>query len=164
MRAPREVDKMMIKLNVNGLEHEVDVKPHWTLLFVLREKLKLKGVKNGCGEGECGACTVVMDGKAVHTCLILASQAEGKKIMTIEGLGPGGTVHPLQTAFVEYGAIQCGFCTPGMIMTAKALLDENPNPSEDEIREAISGNICRCTGYTKIVKAIQEAAKKMRGV
>jgi len=154
---------MMIKLNVNGIDYEVDVKPHWTLLFVLREKLKLKGVKNGCGEGECGACTVTIDGKAAHSCLILASQAEGKKIMTIEGLAPGGTVHPLQQAFVEYGAIQCGFCTPGMIMTAKALLDENSNPSEEDIREAISGNICRCTGYVKIVKAIQEAAKKMRG-
>ena len=155
---------MMIKLNVNGADHEVDVKPHWTLLFVIREKLKLKGAKNGCGEGECGACTVIMDEKAVHSCLILASQAEGKKIMTIEGLAPGGKVHPLQEAFVEYGAIQCGFCTPGMIMAAKALLDENPNPNEDEIREAISGNICRCTGYVKIVKAIQETAKKMRGV
>lgn len=102
--------------------------------------------------------------KAVHPCLILASQAEGKKITTIEGLGKGGNLHPLQEAFVEYGAIQCGFCTPGLIMAAKALLDENPNPNEDEIREVISGNICRCTGYVKVVKAIQEAAKKMRGV
>lgn len=155
---------MMIKLDVNGEVREVDVKPHWTLLFVIREKLKLKGAKNGCGEGECGACTVIMDGKAVHPCLILASQAEGKKITTIEGLGKGGNLHPLQEAFVEYGAIQCGFCTPGLIMAAKALLDENPNPNEDEIREVISGNICRCTGYVKVVKAIQEAAKKMRGV
>lgn len=155
---------MMIKLDVNGEVREVDVKPHWTLLFVIREKLKLKGAKNGCGEGECGACTIIMDGKAVHPCLILASQAGGKKIITIEGLGKGGNLHPLQEAFVEYGAIQCGFCTPGLIMAAKALLDENPNPNEDEIREVISGNICRCTGYVKVVKAIQEAAKKMRGV
>jgi carbon-monoxide dehydrogenase small subunit len=154
---------MMIKLEVNGEQYEVDVKPYWTLLYVLREKLGLKGTKNGCGEGDCGACTVIMDGKSVHSCLVLAVQADGKKILTIEGLAKEGKLHPLQEAFVEHGAIQCGFCTPGMIMAAKALLDENPNPTREEIREAISGNICRCTGYVKIIKAIEAAAKKLRG-
>jgi len=153
----------MIKLEVNGEQYEVDVKPYWTLLYVLREKLGLKGTKNGCGEGDCGACTVIMDGKSVHSCLVLAVQADGKKILTIEGLAKEGKLHPLQEAFVEHGAIQCGFCTPGMIMAAKALLDENPNPTREEIREAISGNICRCTGYVKIIKAIEAAAKKLRG-
>jgi carbon-monoxide dehydrogenase small subunit len=152
---------LLIKLNVNGEIHEVTVKPYWTLLHVLRNELGLTGAKLGCGTGECGACTVIMDGKAVPSCLILAAQAEGKKIVTIEGLSDGLKLHPLQEAFVKYGAIQCGFCTPGMILSAKALLDKNPNPTEKDVREALSGNICRCTGYVKIVKAVLGCASRI---
>jgi carbon-monoxide dehydrogenase small subunit len=152
----------LIKLNVNGEIHEVRVKPYWTLLRVLRNELGLTGAKLGCGRGECGACTVLMDGKPILSCLTLAARAEGKKIVTIEGLAEGLKLHPLQEAFIKNGAIQCGFCTSGMILSAKALLDRNLNPTEEEVREALSGNLCRCTGYVKPVKAVLEAAEIMR--
>ncbi len=151
--------KSLIRLDVNGEIREVMASPHWTLLYVLREELGLTGSKSSCGTGECGACTVLVNGKAVASCLVLAAQAEGKKIVTIEGLSDGTKLHPLQEAFVKYGAIQCGFCTPGMILSAKALLDENPNPTEEEVREAIAGNLCRCTGYVKPVEAILAVAR-----
>jgi len=133
-----------------------------TLLDFLREELGLKGTKKGCDSGQCGACTIFMDGKAVNACLVLAVQAAGREVMTIEALSSDGRLHPLQEAFVEEGAVQCGFCTPGMIMSAKALLDEKKEPSEEEIRKALSGNLCRCTGYVKIVKAVRKAASLMR--
>jgi len=133
-----------------------------SLLDFLREELSLKGTKKGCDSGQCGVCTILMDGKTIDACLVLAIQADGKEILTIEGLSPGGRLHPLQEAFVEEGAVQCGFCTPGMILSAKALLDEKKDPSEEEIREALSGNLCRCTGYVKIIKAVQKAAAMMR--
>ena len=133
-----------------------------TLLDFLREDLGLKGTKRGCDSGQCGACTIIMDGKTVNACLVLAIQADGKEILTIEGLSSGGRLHPLQEAFVEEGAVQCGFCVPGMILSAKALLDEKKDPSGEEIREALSGNLCRCTGYVKIIKAVQKAAALMR--
>ena len=133
-----------------------------TLLDFLREDLGLKGTKRGCDSGQCGACTIIMDGKTVNACLILAIQADGKEILTIEGLSSGGRLHPLQEAFVEEGAVQCGFCVPGMILSAKALLDEKKDPSGEEIREALSGNLCRCTGYVKIIKAVQKAAALVR--
>jgi carbon-monoxide dehydrogenase small subunit len=150
-----------VRLDVNGEVHEIEIKPYWTLLFVLREKLGLTGTKFGCGTGECGACTVLLDGKVVASCLVLAPQAEGKKIVTIEGLAVGKKLHPLQESFAKLGAVQCGFCTPGMILSAKALLDVNPDPSEGEVREAIAGNFCRCTGYVKIVEAILDAAQEI---
>ena len=151
----------IIKLKVNGVFHEVWVKSNETLLEVLRTKLGLTGPKRGCDVGDCGACTVIINGKAVPSCLVLAVDAVGKEIVTIEGLSEGDELHPLQKAFLEHGAIQCGYCTPGMIMAAKALLDENPDPTEDEIKMAISGNLCRCTGYIKIIEAIRAAAKSM---
>ena len=148
------MDKRIVQLTVNGEEYEVIVAPNQTLLEVLRDDLYLTGTKEGCGEGACGTCTVLLDGKPVRSCLTLAVEVQGREITTIEGLAPMGELHPVQKAFVEYGAIQCGFCSPGMILTAKALLDENPNPTEQEARQAISGNVCRCTGYAKIVEAI----------
>ncbi len=147
-----------ITLNVNGVEHEVEVAPHHTLLEVLRDKLGCTEVKNSCNQGECGACTVLVNGKPVSSCLTLAMQADGRKIITARGLAKDGKLHPLQEKFIEYGAVQCGYCTPGMLLAAKALLDENPHPSEEEVRMAISGNICRCTGYQQIVEAIMAAA------
>ena len=152
------VEKVRVVLRVNGEPREAYVEPGWTLLRVLREDLGLTGAKHGCGNGECGACTVIMDGKAVPSCLVPALNAEGKEIETIEGLSRGGEMHPLQRAFIEHGAVQCGFCTPGMIMSAKALLDENPSPTEDEVREALQGNLCRCTGYKKIVEAVMSVS------
>ena len=152
--------KELIELKVNGEEYEVAIQPWRTLLEVLRNDLGLTGAKRGCDEGDCGACTVIIDGKTKLACLTLAIEAEGKEIETIEGLAKGGELHPIQEAFVEHGAIQCGFCTPGMILSAKALLEENPKPSEEEIRRGISGNLCRCTGYVKIVEAIQEVGGK----
>lgn len=153
--------KYPIRLTVNGEVHELEVEPQRRLLDVLREDLLLTGTKEGCGNGECGACTVLLDGRAVNSCLLLAVSAEGHEIETIEGLAKGEELHPLQRAFIEYGAVQCGFCTPGMIMAAKALLLENPRPTEDEIRTGLAGNLCRCTGYTKIIAAVQAAAEQM---
>lgn len=153
--------KQIIRLTINGETVEAAVEPNRTLLQFLREDLGLTGTKHGCGLGDCGACTVIMEGRAVNSCLVLAIQANGKDILTIEGLADGATLHPIQQAFVDKGAIQCGFCTPGMILSAKALLDSNPKPSEMEIRTAISGNLCRCTGYQKIVEAIEAAAETM---
>ena len=151
-----------IKLNVNGEEVAVPIEKNWTLLYVLREVLDLTGAKCGCNTGDCGACKVIIDGEAVNSCLVLARNAVGKRIETVESLSKGTQLHPIQRAFVECGAIQCGYCTPGMIMSAKALLDKNPDPSEEEIRKAIANNLCRCTGYVKIVDAIRTAAKWMR--
>jgi carbon-monoxide dehydrogenase small subunit len=139
------------------------VPPYRTLLEVLREDLGLTGTKEGCGLGECGACTVLMDGRAINSCLVLAAEADGREITTIEGLADGDRLHPIQQAFVDHGGLQCGFCTPGMIMSAKALLDKNPHPTEEEIKQGITGNLCRCTGYTKIIESIKAAAEKMGG-
>ncbi len=154
--------KKIIKLTINGESVEAAVEPNQTLLQFLREDLGLTGTKHGCGLGDCGACTVIMDGKAVNSCLVLAVQASGKEVLTIEGMASGAELHPIQQAFVDKGAIQCGYCTPGMILSAKAFLDENPRPSENDIRTAISGNLCRCTGYQKIVEAIQAAAQDLK--
>ena len=150
-----------IVLNVNHVSYKVVIEPWRTLVEVLRETLGLTGTKKSCNEGECGACTVLMDGKAVASCLVLAIDAQGKEIVTIEGLSEGEKLHPLQEAFLKHGAIQCGFCTPGMVLSAKALLDENPKPTAHEVRKAISGNLCRCTGYQQIVDAILAASKMM---
>ncbi|MFZ0449885.1 MAG: (2Fe-2S)-binding protein [Desulfatiglandaceae bacterium] len=150
--------QQIIKLTVNDEEYELTVEPNRTLLDLLRYDLCLTGTKKGCDEGDCGACTIIMDGKAVSSCLVLAVRANGKKILTIEGMETKDGLHPIQQAFVKNGAIQCGFCTPGMILSAKALLDRNSHPDEQEIRTAISGNLCRCTGYQKIVEAIEEAS------
>ena len=147
--------KKIVELQVNGQAHEVLIKPQQTLLEVLRDSLGLTGSKEGCGLGACGACTVLVDGEAALSCLMLVESAVGKEILTIEGLAREGELDPLQSAFVEHGAIQCGYCSPGMIMVGKALLDRNPKPSRDEIRVAIAGNLCRCTGYQKIVDAIE---------
>jgi len=155
--------KLKICLDVNGERHELLVAPNRSLTDVLRENLGLTGAKHGCDEGECGACTVLFDGVPVNSCLVLAAQAEGHEITTIEGLANGTELHPVQEAFVEHGAVQCGFCTPGMVLSAKALLDRNKRPTEHEIRTAISGNLCRCTGYQKIVEAVQAAGRKLSG-
>lgn len=149
-------------LQVNGQEYPVVCDEGKTLLEVLREHLGLIGTKKGCDEGDCGVCTVLMDGQPVNSCLVLAVKAEGHEILTIEGLEQEGKLHPLQEAFVEEGAVQCGYCTPGMVLSSKALLDVNPTPDEAEIRQALSGNLCRCTGYVRIVKAVQTAAGRMR--
>jgi len=152
-----------VKFQVNGERRELDASPTKSLLDVLREDLFLTGTKRGCDSGECGACTVIMNGKAVNSCLVLATELDGSEIITIEGLGrSAGNLHPLQKAFIEKGAVQCGFCTPGIIMTAKAFIDTNPEPTEEEVRDAISGNLCRCTGYTKIVNAILAGAEEVR--
>jgi carbon-monoxide dehydrogenase small subunit len=158
----RSSDRTTVHLTVNGADLHISVKPWATLLEVLRDDLGLTGTKEGCGVGECGACTVLMDGNAVNACLVLAGEANGKRITTIEGLAEGDSLHPIQQAFLETGGMQCGFCTPGMILSAKALLDENKNPSEEEIRKGLEGNFCRCTGYTKIIASVQAAALKMR--
>jgi carbon-monoxide dehydrogenase small subunit len=150
-----------IKIKVNGEYHTLDVKSNKTLLEVLRNQLGLTGTKYGCGTGDCGACTVIIDGLPKCSCMTLAASLDGKEILTIEGLSKNGKLHPIQEAFVELGAIQCGFCTPGFVMITKALLDENPNPSKSFIRHYIKGNICRCTGYSKIIQAISSAVKKI---
>lgn len=149
-----------ITLNVNERDYHINVEPNEILLNVLRDRLHLTGTKYGCGIGECGACTVLMDGRSVLSCQILAVSAVGKKIVTIEGLEKNGQADPIQEAFIEEGAVQCGFCTPGMVVTAKELLEENPKPSSEEIKEAIRGNLCRCTGYTNIVRAVQSVKNK----
>ncbi len=151
--------KTIIRLTINGESYETAVDPNRTLLQFLREDLGLTGAKHGCGLGDCGACTVLLNGKPVNSCLVLAVQTNEGEVLTIEGLAENGKLHPLQQSFVDKGAIQCGFCTPGMILSAKALLDLNPKPSEQDIRTAISGNLCRCTGYQKIVEAVQDAAE-----
>lgn len=153
---------MKIDFKVNGRDYSLEVREDMRLLDFLREELKLTGTKEGCGEGECGACTVIIDGKAVNSCLVLVPEIDGRKVITVEGLERDGRLHPLQESFIEKGAVQCGFCTPGMLMSAKALLDGNADPSDEEIMEAIEGNLCRCTGYYKIVQAIRDAAGKLR--
>lgn len=155
--------KRLISLAVNSLDYEIAAHPNRTLLEVLREDLSMKGARQACDDGVCGACTVLMDGLPVRSCLILAVEAQGRKITTIEGLSSGEGLHPIQQAFLDHGAVQCGYCTPGMVLTAKALLDANPKPSDEEILVAISGNFCRCTGYNKILQAIASAAYGAKG-
>jgi len=155
--------KEMITCRLNGEEVRVEVEPHWSLLQLLRDELDLLGTKEGCGVGECGACTVIMNGETVNACILPVLEAEGKDITTIEGLSDGeGRLDPLQQAFVEHGAVQCGFCTPGMILSAKALIDSNPRPSEEDIKIAIAGNLCRCTGYVQIIEAIKSVWERER--
>jgi aerobic-type carbon monoxide dehydrogenase small subunit (CoxS/CutS family) len=154
--------KKTLELTVNGEHYEVLVEPKTLLVDVLRDQLGLKGAKRGCDSGSCGACTVLLNGKPVHSCSILALQANGGEILTIEGLADGPNLHPIQEAFVDHWALQCGFCTPGQIIAAKALLDENPNPTEEEVKIAMNGHICRCTGYNMITEAILDAAKRLQ--
>jgi carbon-monoxide dehydrogenase small subunit len=149
-----------VTLNVNGVQRSAAVPPETTLLRMLRDDLQLTGAKLGCDVGDCGACTVIVDGVSVNSCLMLAVQAEGKEITTIEGLATMDRLHPIQKVFEDLGALQCGFCGPGVIMSAKALLDQNPHPSVDEIKDGLAGNLCRCTGYTKMIEAIQQAARE----
>lgn len=153
--------KIRIRFRVNGQDAELAVDPMATLLEVLRRQLGLTGTKKGCDAGDCGACTVIMDGKAILSCLTPAMQAAGREIITVEGLSCNGELHPLQKAFIECGAVQCGFCTPGMLLSAKALLDQNPNPTREEVRMAISGNLCRCTGYKKVIDAVMLASERI---
>src|SRR4029450_3780971 len=156
----QEMDvRRLMTLTVNGTPYEVAIEQHQSLLQLLREELHLTGTKEGCSEGECGACTVLLDGKTVDSCLIFALEAQGREVTTIEGLAQGDQLHPIQKAFAEYGAVQCGFCTPGMILVAKALRDSHSHLTELEIRQGISGNLSRCTGYVKIAEAIQAAAR-----
>ncbi len=154
--------KQNVSFKVNGDVYEVLVEPRDSLLDTLRNKVNLTGTKKGCDTGDCGACTVIMDGRPVNSCLTLAVEAQGREILTIEGLAKGSELHPIQDAFIKYGAVQCGYCTPGMILSAKALLDENPRPTEDEVKHAIAGNLCRCTGYVKIIEAIMGASTAMK--
>lgn len=155
--------RQALDLTINGESHQLMVEPHWSLLHVLRRELGMTGTKENCLEAECGVCTVLLDGKAVNSCILLAEQARGRAIVTIEGLGDPEHLHPLQAAFIEHGAVQCGYCIPGMILTAKSFLDERHGrvPSEAEVREALSGTLCRCTGYQKIVEAVIAAARQM---
>jgi len=154
--------KHLLKFSVNGKDHALVVESHERLLDVLRDRLGLKGTKEGCGTGDCGICAVLMDGKLINSCLIFAIQARNKKIQTVEALGTADNLHPVQRAFMKWNASQCGFCIPAMLLAAKDLLDHNPSPTDDEIREATSGILCRCTGYVKIVEAVQTAASEMR--
>jgi len=156
------MERIVVTFTVNGKTVTVETDPRRPLLDVLREDLLLTGTKQGCRTGECGACTVILDGKIVNSCLVFAGQMEGREVVTIEGIADGDKLHPLQEAFIEEGAVQCGFCIPGMIISAKHLLDRNTEPDEKEIKEALAGNLCRCTGYSKIVKAVQSAAEKIR--
>jgi len=153
---------MEIEITINGRKRGFDVEPNQLLLNLVRDDLHLTGTKYGCGIGECGACTIHLDGEAVLACMVLAVDADGMSVTTIEGVANGNKLDPIQEAYIEEGAIQCGFCTPGFIMTTKALLEENPDPSEKEIREYLKGNYCRCTGYVNIIKAVQSAARKMQ--
>ena len=153
--------KREIVLKVNGESYQVYVSPEKMLLDVIREDLQLTGTKKGCEAGECGACTVLMDGRPVNSCMVLAFDAVGREIVTMEGVGGLEGLHPIQEALVEHGAVQCGYCTPGIVMTAKALLDSDPNPTEEEVREALAGNLCRCTGYVKIVEAVMDVSKQI---
>lgn len=153
---------MKIELDVNDRIYEVDVEPRETLTQVLRDKIGLTGTKRACDVGGCGSCTILLDGQAVYSCMVFAARAEGKKVTTIEGLAQNGKLHPIQEAFIKFGAVQCGYCTPGMILSAKALLDQNLDPTEEEVKDAIAGNLCRCTGYVKIVQAILAAAEMMK--
>ena len=153
---------LTLNLNVNGKDHRLEIEDHLRLLDVLRGPLALTGTKEGCGEGECGACTVILDGRAVDSCLVLAAQCEGKKVVTIEGLQTSEGLDPVQQAFLDNGAVQCGYCIPGMVLSAKALLDQNVAPNDFEIKEAISGNLCRCTGYDKMVKAVKTASQVLQ--
>ena len=156
------MQKQSLTFTLNGEPVCIDIEPHLTLLQVLREKLDLPGTKEGCGMGECGACTVLLEGKTVNSCIFPALEAEGKSIVTIEGVADARRgLHPIQKAFIEHGAIQCGFCTPGMVLSAKALLDENPKPTDEEIRNGIAGNLCRCTGYIQIIEAIKAASNQL---
>src|SRR3990170_4608880 len=159
------MSKQIITLTVNGEPRELAVEPYWTLLEAVREQLSLTGSKEGCGTGDCGACSMIVDGRLVTSCLVLAPEADGCEITTIEGIAPSpgtgnGDLHPVQQAFIDSGGVQCGFCTPGMIMAAKALLDRNPRPTLDEVRLGLAGNLCRCTGYTKIYEAVLAAAER----
>ena len=147
--------EIKIEFTLNGGKVEVEVPPHWTLLRLLREKLGFTGTKEGCGIGECGACTVLLEGVPINACLVMAPKVEGRKVETIEGLGSRESLHPLQKSFIDHGAIQCGFCTPGILMSSKALLEKSSNPTREEIKEAISGHLCRCTGYHQIIEAIE---------
>jgi carbon-monoxide dehydrogenase small subunit len=151
--------KQLITLKVNGQAREVAVEPSWTLLETVREQLRLTGAKEGCGTGDCGACSMLVDGRLITSCLMLAVQADGRRVTTIEGLSANGTLHPVQAAFVEKGGVQCGFCTPGMIMAAASLLERNPSPTLEEVREGLAGNLCRCTGYAKIYESVLAAAQ-----
>jgi len=157
------MSRKILELVINGEPHQVPIEPHWTLLQVLRNELGMMGTKANCLEAECGVCTVLLDGKAVNSCILLAEQARGREVTTIEGLGDPEHLHPLQAAFIECGAVQCGYCIPGMILNAKSFLDEQPQrqPSRDEIREALAGTLCRCTGYRKIIDAVALAAERM---
>jgi aerobic carbon-monoxide dehydrogenase small subunit len=154
--------RVSIRMEVNQVSYKIDVNPSALLVDVLREELGLKGTKRGCDQGQCGTCTVLLDGRPALSCILLAVQADGRKITTIEGLASEERLHPLQEAFVEEGAVQCGFCTPGMILSAKALLSDKQDPSDYEIRQALSGNLCRCTGYAKILRAVKKAAQAMK--
>ena len=158
----RDVERVILQMNVNGETRELLVPVHKTLLEVLREDMQLTGTKHGCELGECGTCTVLVDGKPHLSCLVLPIQVQGRSITTIEGMADGSRLHPLQTAFAELGAAQCGYCSPGILLSARSLLEENPEPTRDEIREALAGNLCRCTGYVKILEAVELAAGRLR--
>ncbi len=153
--------KQIINLRINGSPQEVAVEPSWTLLETIREALGYTGAKEGCGTGDCGACSMLVDGRLITSCLMLAPQADGREVVSIEGLATNGTLHPVQQAFIDTGGVQCGFCTPGMVMAATDLLTHNPKPTFEEIREGLAGNLCRCTGYTKIFQAVELAAQRM---
>jgi carbon-monoxide dehydrogenase small subunit len=155
--------KQLISLTINGREREIAVEPHWTLLETVREALELTGSKEGCGTGDCGACTMSVDGRIVTSCLMLAPQIDGRQVTTIEGLQNNGSLDPVQQAFIETGGLQCGYCIPGMIVAARNLIDDNPSPTLDNIRDGLAGNLCRCTGYAKIYEAVELAAERIPG-
>jgi carbon-monoxide dehydrogenase small subunit len=154
--------RMEINFDLNGNRVRVEVPPHWTLLRLLREKLGMTGTKEGCGIGECGTCTVLVDGMPVNSCLLMVPKVEGRKVETVEGLVSRTSLHPLQQSFIDHGAVQCGFCTPGVLMSSKALLDKNPSPTREEIKDALAGHLCRCTGYHQIIEAIEEAGQSLK--